>query len=90
MAGRIVRTLDGVRKVSFAFGNQPFEKFFEVTARGRVRVFENQQAGTGVAKKHIDQPCVHLTGANQFRHLIGDLVGAFAFGPGRRIRRYKR
>jgi hypothetical protein len=34
-----------------------------------------------VAKKHIDQPCLHLAGANQFRHLIGDFVGAFAFGP---------
>ncbi len=33
-----------------------------------------------VSKKHIHQPCLHLTGANHFRHLIGDLVGAFAFG----------
>src|SRR5271165_1905139 len=81
MAGHIVRTLHRVRKVSFAFGNQPFEKFLEVTTRGQIGVFENMQAGTGVANKHIHQPCMHPTGANQFRHLVGDLVSAFAFRP---------
>jgi len=33
-----------VRKVSFAFGNQPFEKFLELTTRGQIGVFENKQS----------------------------------------------
>ena len=80
MTGHVVQTFQSVRKVSFIFRNQPFKKPLEVTTCGGVGILEEKQAGAGVPKKHIRQARPHLTGANQFRYLVGDFIGALSLG----------
>ena len=81
MAGHVVSTLLGVRKVGCPFGNQPLQEFFKITARRRVGVFEKEQAGAGVLDKNIDQTRLYLAGTDYFSHSISDFISAFACSP---------
>src|ERR1700754_4834823 len=80
MAGHVVRTFQGMGKVVGVFRNQPRKKTLEVPTRGRIGIFEKEQAGAGVPNKNVGQAGLYLAGPDQFRHFPGDFVGSFSFG----------
>ena len=67
------------------FGNEFFEKEFQITAGAWIRVFHDHQTGAGVSNKDGDRSIRHPRPSDDFHHLAGDLGSALASGGDREI-----
>ena len=79
MRWHIVAPFRTVREVAGVFGHNPVEELFEIVARGRIGIFHDYNAATGVLNKHRHGPIPH-SGPTYLRlHIIGDFVQSFTF-----------
>src|SRR5882762_8676099 len=78
MRWHIIAALGTVREVIGIFWHQTIEKLFQVAARGRIGVFHDEKAATGVLNKHTHCPVSHFGPVDLRLQIIGDLVEALA------------
>jgi len=74
----IIAALGTVREVIGIFWHQAIEKLFQVAARGRIGVFHDENAATGVLNKHGHCPVSHSAAVDLRLQIIGDFVEALA------------
>jgi hypoxanthine phosphoribosyltransferase len=78
--GHIVRPFRIVLEVRRVFGHEAIEKFFEITARGWVRVLHDDKAATGVpdenGQRARDDPTSGEDSGNLVRNFIGPFPGS--------------
>ena len=80
VAGHIIRAFAGVLEPWRILRHEPLEELMQVMARALVRIFHNDETGTGVPHKNGDKTFVNSAVAETLRDFIGDLRGAFALG----------
>ena len=78
MRWHIIAALGTVREVSGIFRHQPIEKLFQVAARGRIGVFHDENAATGVLNKYGHCPVSHFGSVDLRLQIVGDFVEALA------------
>jgi hypothetical protein len=74
----IIAALGTVREVIGIFWHQAIEKLFQVAARGRIGVFHDENAATGVLNKHSHCPVSHSGAVDLRLQIIGDFVEPLA------------
>lgn len=77
MGCHIVRTFQRVDKTFTVFGSETFEIMMEVRARGRVGIFEDDQAGAGVLDENGGSTGQDPTQLHHAADRVRDLIGAF-------------
>ena len=80
MRSAVVAALRGMLEVGRVLGHKAPEKFLEITPCGRVGVFHQDQAATGMPNEYSDDASGHAASADGGSYPISDLVGAFAVG----------
>ncbi len=78
MGWHVVTALGTVREVIGIFWHQAIKKLFQVAARGRIRIFHDENAATGVLNKHSHCPVSHFGPVDLRLQIIGDFVEALA------------
>ncbi len=58
--------------------DKPVEEFFKITARGRICIFHDDQAATGVSHKNCDEAVPNVRFMHQRCDAAGNLVSAFS------------
>ena len=76
----VIGTLAGVLKPRRVFWDKAVEKFMKVPAGGRVCVFHDHEAATGVTDKHADDSLGDPAGFEDIAHPVRDLDRAFTTG----------
>ncbi len=74
----IIAALGTVREVIGIFWHEAIEKLFQVAACGRIGVFHDEKAATGVLNKHSHCPVSHSGAVDLRLQIIGDFVEALA------------
>ena len=59
---------------------QPFKKVFQISARGRRRIFHQRQTAARVLNKDSNRAVLDLSIVDLFLNLIGNFVSPFAVG----------
>ena len=85
----VVASFGRVHIVVFVLGHDPLEKFVQIRSGGRIRIFINHQAGTGVLEKDGGRASFNPAFTNDAGYLFRDLVGAFAPCPNAKCRRMR-
>ena len=73
MRWHIIAALGTMREVIGIFWHQAIEKLFQVAARGRIGVFHDEKATTGVLNKHRHCPVSHFGPVDLRLQIIRDL-----------------
>ena len=80
MRRAVVAAFRGMLQVGRVLGHEVLEEFLEITPRGRVSVFHQNQTATGVPDEYGHDARCHTTSVDGRGYPISDLVGAFAVG----------
>ena len=76
----IVATFRLVREVICVLRHQAIEKFFKITSRGRIGVFHDDEAATGVLNKCRHGSGTHASFVDDRLDIVRDFVGPLAVG----------
>jgi hypothetical protein len=79
MRWHIVAAFRTVREVIGIFGHQPVEELFQIAACGRIRIFHDEKAATGVLHKHSHCSVSHVAPIDRRLYIIRDFVQSFTF-----------
>ena len=74
----VVATLGTVREVISGFRHEPVEKLFQVAARGRIGIFHDDDAATGVLNENSYRPRLYSRAVDFRLHFVGDFVKTLA------------
>ncbi len=80
MRRHVVAPFGTVREVIGIFGYEPFEKRFQIAARGRIGILHHDDTATGVLNKHSHCPVPYSAPVDLRLHIIGDFVQSLTFG----------
>ena len=80
MRRAVVAAFRDMLEVGRVLGHEVLEEFLEITPRGRVSVFHQNQTATGVPDEYGHDACCHATSVDGRGYPISDLVGAFTVG----------
>ena len=80
MRRAVVAAFRDMLEVGRVLGYEAFEELLEITPRGRVGVFHQNQATTSVPDEYGHDARRNITSADGRGYPISDLVGAFAVG----------
>src|ERR1700749_1233310 len=84
MARHIIRTLQSVGKILGVLRHQSTEKFLEISTRGWIRVFEEDETCARMFQQNGGCTGRYPRIADNRADAIGDLVGANAMGRNRK------
>ena len=76
----IVAAFRPVREVICVFRHQAIEKFFKITSRGRIGVFHDDEAATGVLNKRCHGSRTHASFVDDRLDFVRYFVGPLAVG----------
>jgi len=76
----VIATFRLVREVICIFRHQAIEKFFKITSRGRIGVFHDDEAATGVLNKRRHGSRTHASFVDDRPDIVRDFVGPLAVG----------
>jgi hypothetical protein len=76
----VIATFRLVREVICILWHQAIEKFFKITARGRIGVFHDDEAATGVLNKRRHGSRTHASFVDDRPDIVRDFVGPLAIG----------
>jgi len=69
-----------VRKVIGILGNHAIEKLLQIAAGGRIGVFHDEKAATGMLNKDSQCPISNSAPVDLRLHIVRDFVQSFSFG----------
>src|SRR6266481_2480802 len=78
MRWHIIAALRIVREIIGVFWHEALEKFFQVAARGRISIFHDDNAATGVLNEKSYCPRLHFRAVDLRLHFVGDFVKTLA------------
>jgi hypothetical protein len=81
MRWHIIAALRTMREIIGIFRHKPFEKFLQIASRGRISIFHNENAATGVLNEHSQRPVTHSAPVDLRLQIISDFVQALAVRP---------
>jgi len=81
MRWHIIAALGAVREVMSIFRDEPIEELFQVAARGRIGIFHDDNAATGVLNENSYRPRLHSRAFDLRLHFVGDFVKTLGVGP---------
>ena len=76
----IIAALRIVREIIGGFRHEPIEKLFQVAARGRIGIFHDDNAATGVLNENSYRPRLYSRPVDFRLHFVGDFVKTLAVG----------
>ena len=76
----VVAAFRPVREVIRIFRHQAIEKFFKITSCGRIGVFHDDEAATGVLNKRRHGSRTHASFVDDRLDIVRDFVGPLAVG----------
>lgn len=80
VAGHVIRAFQRVDKPRCVLGHEFLEKHFEVAAGRGIRVFHDDQTGTGVAHEHAHDAIANAGFFDGLLHFAGDFQCSLASG----------
>ena len=78
MRRHIIAAFGAVREVIGIFRHEAVEEFFQITSRGRIGVFHDDQAATGMLDKHGRRPVPDAASIDLGLHFARDFVQSFS------------
>ena len=76
----VIAALRVVREIIGVVWHDPVEKLFQVSARGRIGIFHDDNAATGVLNEDSDCSTAHTALIDPRLNLIGDFIKTLAVG----------
>ena len=76
----IIAAFRTVCEVIGILGNQPVKKLFQIAAGGRIGVFHDEKAATGMLNKYRHSSISDAAPVDLRLHIIGDFVQSFTLG----------
>lgn len=76
----VIATFRLVHEVICIFRDKPIEKFFKITSRGRIGVFHDDEAATGVLNKRRHGSRTHARFVDDRLDIVRDFVSPLAAG----------
>jgi hypothetical protein len=76
----VVWSFSVVLEVGRVFGHEPVEEFFQIAARGWIRVLHDDEAATGVLDENRQCACDDSASGQNFGNLVGNFIGSFTSG----------
>jgi len=77
MRRHVVGSFSVVLEVRRIFGHEPVEEFFEIAARGWIRVLHDDEAATGMLHENGRGASAYAAAGHDLKNLICDFAGPF-------------